>query len=333
MLTAAIPMLSIAMLSSASALSGAALATEPQLLESNLNRSAIGSNSGSSLGYNVFSSDQKELRWCTGLDRSTRSLPLMYSYLVQSNEEIHFDELEKALTDAVARQVLDCTSSPTSDADEAVTSRIVGLEVSVSTYGGGVSENFCNSGVYCHVVGSKMIVALEGDRRKDSQQLARVHDVIENSLESISVGGMKASYISERPSLTRSEILRVSAPSGMNEKTSGFSVFTATLVVVFSVGSILAIVTLHYSSRHKDDELDVPTSITVALSIEDDPPTERCKDILPVNLDVEHFVFADKTQDLHWMRTDFRASTRGFCIELDTVAEEEELSDIEEGSI
>jgi hypothetical protein len=234
--------------------------------------------------------------------------------------------------DSIAQQVMKCT---TSSADEGATSRIVGLEVFGGSSAGGVSENFCGSGMHCHVVGRKMIVALEEDSRNDSRLLARVHDSIENSLNSISVEGVKASYISERPTLTRSQSLRASAPSGKNEKPSGFGVFTTSLLAVFSFGSLLVIVTLHYSSGHKENELDVPTSTTMSLSLEDDQPTERCMDILPVNLDVEHFVFVDKMEDFHWMRTDLRASPRGYCIGLDTVAEEEELErDMEEeGSI
>lgn len=357
----------------------AATKTEPQLVQTsamlrNLRPTSTDSETNSSVDkiYNVFSSDQQELRWCENLDGPTRSYSISYSFLVQSSDEIDFDSIETALLSDVADQILDCRvlttdKSSSQQTDEHTESRIVGLEVSTGKSGGGVSENFCKSGVSCHVVARKMEVSIEyGDDYEDLHLLAIAQESIEASLNSLSFKSMQVSYISDRPTLTRANSLRASSTPHSLDASSRFTVFTVSFISVVSVASLLAIsfVLLRRLGNSNDRielgtpkaGLDVSECSSITMQTLEDMNPSKTKRFsraelteVSVNLDVERFIVEDqpgtrmlivedRLEGVHWMhvRDDLLRSSNlgGFCIDLDTVAEEDEIVfDIEEGSI
>jgi hypothetical protein len=258
----------------------------------------------------------------------TRSISLGYSYLVQSNDVIPFEELETALLSSVADRTLDCSSEESHGE-----ARVVALEMRY--YESFVSDNFCNSELLvCNVVNRMMTLVIQGDYTQDGNDiLSKANIAIEDSIGQLSSAfkGLTASFINDRPTVVKVQGLTVPLT---NDETQGgkLSVFMSCFVVISAVGSaiLFAILYIHRSAKRdkclcKTGDLEVPTLITISQSLEDESPSERCQDISPINLDVEQFIFADQTQDLHWMRTAFRASRAGFCIDLDTVSEGKEL--------
>ena len=277
--------------------------------------------------YNSFSSShpRKELRWCKGLDETTRPLSLFYSYFVQSATE-YPGVIEPAFLTSLADTVLSCPNNSSLGRHQGT--RVLALEVSVEGDSMSTLPNFCDNGVYCHIVLHKMTMAVQGDTREDELLLTQMLDVIDAAMDDTSNAQVSMSLIRDRPAATNAQGF---ATTQVKESEVGF--FTLVLLAVSLMGSMslfLVLVVRHNSNKNSSEATeDIPRTIT--LSFDEMPPSDKVLGIRPCNLFEEHFTVTDEEEIHHWNRPILRTYQGGFCIELDTIYEEKELDfDIEE---
>ena len=289
--------------------------------------SLVASATVAASNYNSYSSSQptKELRWCKGLDEPTRPLSLFYSYFVQSATEIHPEEIDPAFLTILADTLLSCPSNSSSGTSQRT--RVVALDVSVEGDSRSTLPNFCENGVYCHVVLHKMTMAVQGDAREDELLLAQVLDVIDAAMDDVSNAQVRMSLIRDRPAATNN----AQGLATTQVKEAEVGLFILVLLAVSLMGSMsLLLVLVRLSSNKNSSEVTIPTSIT--LSLDEIPPSDKVLGIRPCNLYEEHFIVSDEEEMHHWIKPNLRNYQGGFCIELHTIDEEKELDfDIEEG--
>ncbi|KAL3801425.1 hypothetical protein HJC23_007035 [Cyclotella cryptica] len=266
---------------------------------------------------------QSEVR-CRDAADPLRSVSLSYSYLVQSSGNKQLESIDAALLSSVAENVLEC-KKPVSYGYSRAT--IVALRSSLDD--SIMSVNYCKSGVFCNVFRRTMTVDIYGGHEEeDDLVLQFVYSAIEDSIDWLSFEGQNAIYIKERPTIAQAQSLNVPAEENLDKE---FSVFAGALIVISGVGSIVAVTIIRFhiraiSSDFADETLERQARIsnTTHDSSGKSQPSERCKDIIPRNLDIEEFVFVAEEET--WMRTGIPSARNGLCLFLDTVIEEDESS-------
>jgi hypothetical protein len=267
---------------------------------------------------------------CKDLDtRPTRSVSLAYSYLVESfADDIDLEAIDMAMLDSVGESILDQCMKPS---DGHLHSRVVALESRLYTE---LSDDYCKSGLNCVIVRRKMTLVIEEGNPDldDSDFLAIVYNAIEASIGSLAFENQTVTFISDKPSLvTRAQSLAVVASYKEGVKVD-IGVFVLAFIFVLVFWFIVAIILIAIRRKKArndacDNELGdldsaVPASISVPESLSNNNPSERCREIIPVNLDHEHFIFLEELE-LNWKRNDFPAGRSGFSVELDTITEDE----------
>ena len=269
------------------------------------------------------SSGQSEVR-CQEDAGPLRSLSLSYSYLVETSGDIGLERIDALLLNSVAENVLECTKPISYGLSRAA---IIALKTSMDDPS--MLVNYCKSGVFCNVVRRKMTLDVYGGHEEDDDLvLETVYHAIEASMDWLSITGQNVMYIRERQTIVRAQSLN-ETPSNEEHSDNTFNVFAGTFIVISSVGSIVAvaIIGIHIRSSTWDvaddtEKFQAPIPLRICDSLDNTQPSERCKDIVPRNLDVEEFVFVAEEDTLAWMRTDFPSARSGFCLFLDTVIKE-----------